>query len=221
MRSNSISLLVKLRILSFWNILFLLFVNCVGKEEERRGLSALLPLSGSLLKVGIIGDSLSQRSDGFGLREKLGNRFTVTDYSVSGRDVPGWAQEVGVALTGEHDLWIVELGTNDVSGYPIERFPDNYEFLLNEIRSKSNGVIMPTVLPPTIQPGYREKILNVNSYLRSLGAAYPVADMETVFLQVENSIPLYPQTDPIHPNPVGYDLMGTIYADSIRKLYVH
>ncbi|MDV6234415.1 SGNH/GDSL hydrolase family protein [Leptospira ellisii] len=221
MSSNSASVPKAGRILTFWNILFFLFISCAGKEEGQRGLSALLPLTGPLLRVGIIGDSLSQRSDGFGLREKLGNRFTVTDYSVSGRDVPGWTIEIGTALTGEQDLWIVELGTNDVSGYPIERFPDNYEFLLNEIRSKSNGIVMPTVLPPTIQTGYREKILLINPYLRSLGSRYPIADMETVFLQTENSIPLYPQTDPIHPNPVGYDLMGTVYADSIRTLFIH
>lgn len=195
------------------------FVSCVGKESDRQGLSALLPLIGPLLKVGIIGDSLSQRSDGFGLREKLGTRFTVTDYSVSGRSVPGWNDVIGTALTERQDLLILELGTNDVSSYPIDQFPGNFEILLNSIQAASNAGILVTVLPPTIQPGYRANILQINPYLKSLAPRYLIADMETVFLETEKTIPLYPQIDPIHPNPAGYDLMGTVYADSIRKIY--
>ncbi|XDD50647.1 SGNH/GDSL hydrolase family protein [Leptospira sp. WS92.C1] len=215
MNSNGIR-----RIFPFWNILILLFFSCVQKESDPQGLSALLPLQGPLLKIGIIGDSLSQRSDGFGLREKLGTRFLLTDYSVSGRSVPGWTQVIGTALTENQDLLILELGTNDVSGYPIDQFPTNYETLLSMIHSHANSAILVTVLAPTIQAGYRANILQINSYLKSLEARYPIADMESPFLELENTIPLYPQTDPIHPNPAGYDLMGTVYADSILKLFV-
>ncbi|RHX81949.1 SGNH/GDSL hydrolase family protein [Leptospira yasudae] len=207
-------------ILPISNILFFLFCACVGKEHDQQGLSSLLPLAGPLLKVGIIGDSLSQRSDGFGLREKLGTRFTVTDYAVSGRDVPGWIQSIGTALTETQDILIVELGTNDVSGYPTDQFPGNYETLLNRIHAQSNAAVLVTILPPTISPGYRTNILQINSYLKSLSPRYAIADMETVFLETEKTIPLYPQIDPIHPNPAGYDLMGTVYADAIRKIYV-
>ncbi|AOP32835.1 lipase [Leptospira tipperaryensis] len=204
----------------FETIAFIFFFqSCVGKESDQQGLSALLPLVGPLLKVGIIGDSLSQRSDGFGLREKLGTRFTVTDYSVSGRSVPGWNDVIGTALTEQQNLLILELGTNDVSSYPLDQFPGNYEILLNSIQKASNAAILVTVLPPTIQPGYRANILQINPYLRSLGSRYLIADMETVFLETEKTIPLYPQIDPIHPNPTGYDLMGTVYADTIRKIY--
>ncbi|RHX91744.1 SGNH/GDSL hydrolase family protein [Leptospira stimsonii] len=206
--------------LLFGAIAFAFFFHaCVGKESDRQGLSALLPLIGPLLNVGIIGDSLSQRSDGFGLREKLGTRFTVTDYSVSGRSVPGWNDVIGTALTEQQDLLILELGTNDVSSYPIDQFPGNYEILLQSIQKVSNAAILVTILPPTIQPGYRANILQINPYLRSLGSRYLTADMETVFLETEKTIPLYPQIDPIHPNPVGYDLMGTVYSDAIRKIY--
>ncbi|MDI7197945.1 SGNH/GDSL hydrolase family protein [Leptospira santarosai] len=208
------------RILQFQNILFFLLISCVGKESEQQGLSFLLPLVGPLLKVGIIGDSLSQESDGFGLREKLGSRFTVTDYSVSGRYVPAWLQTIGTALTERQDLLILELGTNDVSGYPVDQFPKNYENLLSSIQSRSNAMILVTILPPTSQLGYRANILQINSYLKGLGSRYPTADMESVFLEKENTIPLYSQTDLVHPNPVGYDLMGTVYADAIYKLYV-
>ncbi|EMF81879.1 GDSL-like protein [Leptospira weilii serovar Topaz str. LT2116] len=208
------------RFLQFQNILFFLLISCVGKEGEQYGLSFLLPLAGPLLKVGIIGDSLSQESDGFGLREKLGFRFTVTDYSVSGRYVPAWLQTIETALTERQDLLILELGTNDVSGYPVDQFPKNYENLLSLIQSRSNAMILVTILPPTSQPSYRANILQINSYLKGLSSRYPTADMESVFLEKENTIPLYSQTDLVHPNPVGYDLMGTIYTDVIHKFYV-
>ncbi|EMJ63737.1 SGNH/GDSL hydrolase family protein [Leptospira sp. P2653] len=206
--------------LQFQNILFFLLISCVGKEGEQHGLSFLLPLTGPLLKVGIIGDSLSQESGGFGLREKLGFRFTVTDYSVSGRYVPAWLQAIETALTERQDLLILELGTNDVSGYPVDQFPKNYENLLSLIQSRSNAMILVTVLPPTSQPAYRANILQINSYLKGLSSRYPIADMESVFLERENTIPLYSQTDLVHPNPVGYDLMGTVYTDVIHKFYV-
>ncbi|EKR65103.1 GDSL-like protein [Leptospira weilii str. 2006001853] len=208
------------RFLQFQNILFFLLISCVGKEGEQHGLSFLLPLTGPLLKVGIIGDSLSQESGGFGLREKLGFRFTVTDYSVSGRYVPAWLQAIETALTERQDLLILELGTNDVSGYPVDQFPKNYENLLSLIQSRSNAMILVTVLPPTSQPAYRANILQINSYLKGLSSRYPIADMESVFLERENTIPLYSQTDLVHPNPVGYDLMGTVYTDVIHKFYV-
>ncbi|MBF3376358.1 SGNH/GDSL hydrolase family protein [Leptospira borgpetersenii] len=208
------------RVLQFQNILFFLLISCVGKESEQHGLSLLLPLVGPLLKVGIIGDSLSQESDGFGLREKLGFRFTVTDYSVSGRYVPTWLQTIGTALTERQDLLILELGTNDVSGYPVDQFPKNYENLLDLIQFHSNAMILVTILPPTAQPGYRANILQINSYLKGLSSRYPTADMESVFLERENTIPLYSQTDLVHPNPVGYDLMGAVYTDVIHKLYI-
>ncbi|EMN88083.1 SGNH/GDSL hydrolase family protein [Leptospira weilii] len=208
------------RFLQFQNILFFLLISCVGKEGEQHGLSLLLPLTGPLLKVGIIGDSLSQESGGFGLREKLGFRFTVTDYSVSGRYVPAWLQAIETALTERQDLLILELGTNDVSGYPVDQFPKNYENLLSLIQSRSNAMILVTVLPPTSQPAYRANILQINSYLKGLSSRYPIADMESVFLERENTIPLYSQTDLVHPNPVGYDLMGTVYTDVIHKFYV-
>ncbi|WP_061223317.1 SGNH/GDSL hydrolase family protein [Leptospira weilii] len=208
------------RFLQFQNILFFLLISCVGKEGEQHGLSFLLPLAGPLLKVGIIGDSLSQESDGFGLREKLGFRFTVTDYSVSGRYVPAWLQTIETALTERQDLLILELGTNDVSGYPVDQFPKNYENLLSLIQSRSNAMILVTILPPTSQPSYRANILQINSYLKGLSSRYPTADMESVFLEKENTIPLYSQTDLVHPNPVGYDLMGTVYTDVIHKFYV-
>ncbi|EQA60885.1 SGNH/GDSL hydrolase family protein [Leptospira alexanderi] len=208
------------RFFQFQNILFFLLISCVGKEGEQHGLSFLLPLAGPLLKVGIVGDSLSQESNGFGLREKLGFRFTVTDYSVSGRYVPAWLQTIGTALTERQDLLILELGTNDVSGYPVDQFPKNYENLLSSIQSHSNAMILVTILPPTSQPGYRANILQINSYLKGLSSRYPTADMESVFLERENTIPLYSQTDLVHPNPVGYDLMGTVYTDVIHKLYI-
>ncbi|UOG57023.1 SGNH/GDSL hydrolase family protein [Leptospira noguchii] len=206
-------------IFKFHNILFLLLISCVGKEGEQHGLSSLLPLVGPLSKVGIIGDSLSQRSDGFGLRQKLGFRFTVTDYSVSGMDVPGCTRMIGSVLTERQDLLILELGTNDAIPGSVNQFPENYETLLSSIQARSNAIILVTILPPTINPGYRENIFQINSYLKSLNSRYPTTDMESVFLEKEKSVSLYSQTDPVHPNPVGYDLMGTAYADTILKFY--
>ena len=43
-----------------------------------------------IIQINIIGDSLSERSIGFGLQNKLGNGYKINDFSVSGRNVYDW-----------------------------------------------------------------------------------------------------------------------------------
>ncbi len=193
-----------------------LFFGCYSQNDSG-SLSGLLPESGSI-PVTVLGDSLCERSQGFGLREGLGSNFEITEACVSLRGAADWLPELNLALTNTPRLIIIELGLNDLLYHPIELFPGNYSALLSELQARSNAILMVTVLPPpTI--AYHSDILQMNVFLKSLGSAHPLADMETPFLDAEGQIELYPSIDPIHPNPVGYSIMKTVYMAEVGKLF--
>ncbi|PJZ71349.1 hypothetical protein CH373_02285 [Leptospira perolatii] len=197
--------------------LFSIF-HCYSETDENT-VSDILSLSHQI-PVSIIGDSLCERSDAFNLKEGLGADFLVYNTCVSGRTVLDWIPDLQTALAPNPKLVIIELGTNDVSGYPTSEFPGNYQRLLSELKQRSNAIPLITILPPTSAGpgGYRTKILEINVFLKSLASIYITADMETAFLSAETQVPLYPSLDPIHPNQSGYLIMRNAYVSAISKL---
>ncbi|EPG65191.1 SGNH/GDSL hydrolase family protein [Leptospira wolffii] len=198
------------------SFLAFLLIGCYS-QNDAGSLSGLLPGS-EPISVTVLGDSLCERSQGFGLREGLGSNFAITEACVSLRGAADWLPELNLALTNTPRLIIIELGLNDLLYHPIALFPDNYSALLSELGSRSNAVLMVTVLPiPTTV--YRSDIQNMNLFLKGLGSNHPLADMETPFLAAESQIELYPVTDPIHPTPAGYAIMKTVYISAVAKLF--
>lgn len=186
-------------------------------EKHAPDLTALLPQGGSI-PVSVIGDSLCERSQAFDLSDGLGSHFQVLNVCVTGSTVPDWLQNIDRALTNSPKIIIIELGTNDVSSYPTNQFPANYDRLLSNLSVRTDAIFLITVLPPPLDSGFRTGVLQINTYLKTLATAHPIADMETPFLQNENTIPLYPQTDPIHPDPAGIAIMKTVYIRQIGKI---
>ncbi|TGK17938.1 SGNH/GDSL hydrolase family protein [Leptospira fluminis] len=196
-----------------------LFLFCFGcySQKKQSDLSALLSLATSI-PVSIIGDSLCERSQAFDLADGLGPGFQVLNVCITGSTVPDWSQKLDTALTNTPRIVIIELGTNDVSSYPTNQFPGNYDKLISDLSVRTNAVLLVTVLPPPADPGFRTGVLTINKYLKGLSASHSIADMETPFLQQENSIPLYPQSDPIHPDPAGIAIMKSVYIQAIGRI---
>lgn len=195
---------------------FLLCIDCYS-EKHTPDLTALLPQGGSI-PVSVIGDSLCERSQAFDLSDGLGSHFQVLNVCVTGSTVPDWLQNIDRALTNSPKIIIIELGTNDVSSYPTSQFPANYDRLLSNLSVRTDAIFLITVLPPPLDTGFRTGVLQINTYLKKLATVHPIADMEAPFLQNENAIPLYPQTDPIHPDPAGIAIMKTVYIQQIGKI---
>lgn len=202
--------------LSGISFLVSLFLGCYSQNDSP-SLSGLLSLT-ETIPVTVLGDSLCERSQAFGLRQGLGPSFQITEACVSLRGAADWLPELNSVLTNSPRLVVIELGMNDLLYHPIELFPTNYNRLLYELGLRSNALLMVTVLPPPTV-AYRQDILDMNVFLKGLGSDHPLADMETAFLAAESNIELYPVSDPIHPTEAGYAIMRNVYVASIGKLF--
>ena len=199
----------------FIPVLFLL--NCYTSKDnvDKSFLIPLMKSNTQTIQVNIIGDSLSERSNAFGLQNKLGVNYKVNDFSIIGKTVYDWLFDISRPFNPVPDLIIIELGTNDVMMGANYDFAFNLNRLNEEIKLRSSAKIILTAIPLTDDFGLHERIKINNAYVRSLSNLYTITDLEKVFEDNRSNLRLYPSYDPIHPNPVGYELIGEIYKKEI------
>ncbi|MCC5815419.1 MAG: SGNH/GDSL hydrolase family protein [Leptospira sp.] len=210
MKKYSSKFIVKLFILVF---LGLNFSTCYHSKKE--DLSPLLSLiTDKKISVLIVGDSLAERSDAFGLREKLGTQFEVLNISKSGWDIPLWMGNQSEILSKKSDILILGLGTNDANNYSTDLFPDRFKEMVNFLRDNHDWRLILTLVPPTDIPSLEANIRINNDHIRSDYTNYPIVDLFELFKKNQD-LPLYPIIDPLHPNPIGYDLIGEEYKKKL------
>ncbi|GBF51508.1 GDSL-like protein [Leptospira ryugenii] len=193
----------------------LFFISCYKQNQNDIGVSLALLNQNSTIKISILGDSLSQWSDAFGLKGKLSSRYQITDLSVAGYDTRNWLNDLPRAEQLPTDVWIIELGTNDASYTGTSGFLERYKEILTQLTINKSPYFILSAVPRTKQTGLFESILTNNQRIRELVAENPryrLADLDLVFQKSGNSENLYPLADPIHPNQLGYDLIGNEYA---------
>lgn len=170
----------------------------------------------NIIQVNIIGDSLSERSSAFGLKQKLGASYQVNDYSISGRNVLDWLNDISRPFQVAPNLIIIELGTNDAYFEGAYNFLEKYNLLIKEIELRSNTKIYLTLVPETNQVAIQSIIKKNNSQIKTLESKYTLVDLETLFRKT-GLTNLYSPQDPIHPNSIGYDLIGEEYKKIILQ----
>ncbi|TGK82620.1 SGNH/GDSL hydrolase family protein [Leptospira noumeaensis] len=169
-------------------------------------------------RITIVGDSLGQWSDGFGLKTKLGSEFTVTDISVAGYTTEDWLQNKEQMNEIPTDLWIIELGTNDAMVYGTNTYESKTKELISYLESSQNSKVLLTAIPLTNMSSIRETIRTNNQTLRQLktgNSGIDLVEIESIFESYSGNLPLYSISDPIHPNQIGYELMGEAYRKKI------
>ncbi|MBM9591643.1 SGNH/GDSL hydrolase family protein [Leptospira sp. 201903075] len=169
-------------------------------------------------RITIVGDSLGQWSDGFGLRTKLPSEFKITDISVAGYTTEDWLQNKNRMNEIPTDLWIIELGTNDAMVYGASGFESKTRELVSFLESSQVSRVLLTAIPLTNMTSIRETIRTNNQTIRNLKenkTNIDFVDIESIFESYSGSLPLYPISDPIHPNQIGYELMGEAYRKKI------
>lgn len=201
-------------------ILFVILftVSCYTSKDsvDKSYLASLMNSNNTnMIQVNIIGDSLSERSTAFGLQNKLGSSYQVNDYSVSGRTTFDWLFDISRPFSQAPNIIIIELGTNDAMMGSNYDFIEYYNRLLSEIQIRSKAKIIVTAIPLTDQTGIQARITVNNNFIRSLSSLYTVVDLEKAFEDNRSNLRLYPSYDPIHPNPVGYELIGEVYKKDI------
>jgi acyl-CoA thioesterase-1 len=198
--------------------LFTIFSFACYNSKDKSEIPALLPLILNK-QVGILmlGDSLAERSNAFGLQEKLGTKYNIKNISISGRDVRIWLANKTTIEENKMDIVIVNLGTNDASYYPIEEFPTNYSNLVNYLETVHNWQVVLTLVPPTNDNILKTRIKFNNLWIKNTYSNKLLVDLESLF-ESKPELPLYPLADPIHPNQIGYDLIGYEYQKKILNL---
>lgn len=197
---------------------FLCFSNCYHSDKPSGQYLSILGANVLNRKITIVGDSLAQWSDGFGLRSRLPSEFTVTDLSVAGYTTEDWIQNQNRLNAIPTDLWILELGTNDAMVYGTSGFETRTLNLIDFLQSNQNSIVYLTLVPKTKMVSIQDTIRTNNSTLRAIQEKKPkveIVDIESIFESYQGELPLYPISDPIHPNQIGYDLMGETYRKKI------
>ncbi|WP_244279465.1 SGNH/GDSL hydrolase family protein [Leptospira brenneri] len=195
-----------------------LFFGCYHSDKPNNQYLSLLGGISLERRITIVGDSLGQWSDGFGLKSKLPSEFKVTDISVAGYTTEDWLQNKNRMNEIPTDLWIIELGTNDAMVYGTNGFESRTKELISFLESAQTSRILVTAIPLTNMVSIQETIRTNNQILRNLKDTKPNVDyveIESIFETYSGSLPLYPVSDPIHPNQIGYELMGEAYRKKI------
>lgn len=165
-------------------------------------------------QVTIVGDSLSQLSDGFGLKHKLSTSYSVKDMSIAGYSTQDWLMESPKLEALSSDIWLIELGTNDANIYGTSGFITRYKELLSRLEKKSISILVLTAIPLTDYVNLQPLIKENNEQIRELVRTkpnYKLVDMEKSFSSYSGTAPLYSPNDPIHPNALGLEIMGNEY----------
>ncbi|MBE7412679.1 MAG: SGNH/GDSL hydrolase family protein [Leptospiraceae bacterium] len=192
-----------------------LFFSCYKSKDDNFSATALSLVKLGVRKVNIAGDSLSQRSGGFSLSMKLGSGYSVKDFSVSGRTQVEWINDISRVMDPNPDILIVELGTNDAVNSTNTEFISHLNHLLIEVEKRTTAKIILTAIPLTDNPILQERIKQNNTYIRTLKGKYFIADIEAEFEKNKSQFRLYPINDNIHPEPIGYEIMGEVYKSVI------
>lgn len=197
---------------------FFLTTGCYHSDKTNNQYLSLLGEISLNHQITIVGDSLGQWSDGFGLKSKLPAEFKVTDISVAGYTTEDWLQNKDRLNAIPTDLWILELGTNDAMVYGTIGFESRTRELISFLESSQVSKVLLTTIPLTNMASIKETIKANNQTIRLLKENKPNIDyveIESIFESNPSGVPLYPLSDPIHPNQIGYELMGEAYRKKI------
>ncbi len=186
--------------------------------EPTLGLISNLKVS-QPIRITIIGDSLSEWSDGYGLQGSLGERFIVQNLGRAGWDTELWLNNLTEPKSIPTDIYFLALGTNDASYRGTLGFATKFNRLISELNRTGIFGFLISTTPLTNQVGLRAAIQENNSYLRTLSVRQNtwITDVEKTLFTADPS-PFYPLSDPIHPSSEGYQLLGKSYFSKILTL---
>ncbi len=183
--------------------------GCANRTSTPEAL--LLPLAGPR-RVLIIGDSLTERSAGFGLAGTSG--LEVSFLGVPGYDFRDWTGRLDEALArpgGPIDIVLVPLGTNDGYRFGPSDHRANLRSFDAELRLRTAVAAWYFLMPRTNDPALSANIRANNQVLRDDPpvAAAGFIDLDTPFEEARAGTALYPLNDPIHPTEAGYRVAET------------
>ncbi|MCB1326977.1 MAG: SGNH/GDSL hydrolase family protein [Spirochaetales bacterium] len=197
-------------------------MRCVERADPPE-LVALLQstVSDSERTVLVVGDSLTEYSDGFYLEQFLGPEFRVYHRGVINKDYAYWTAHLEEALNQSRTVppgqVIVALGTNDAFYLGPDAFLSAVASFDSRLRQDHLGVVYYCLMPRTGLASLVPAIAANNAALRSNPPANSILiDLEQVFDAAPAAPLLYLDSDPVHPTDAGYRLIGRRLERSVR-----
>lgn len=178
-----------------------------------------------LSSLAMVGDSITLASEEQ-LRSALGSKG-ITDVTIDAEQ--GRRIEVGNGkkepLSGRKTLarmlqagvspsvWVLALGTNDVSGYPREGYVELIDTMLAMLPATT-----PLVWVDTYRPRALDATLVFNEVLRDRVGARPHAVVASWFAVASNPANHVLRSDDVHPNDAGRVAFATVVAEALGQL---
>lgn len=203
------------------SLCLVLFLSLVACTEEDNDLTWITPLIENDERILIIGDSLTDYSNGFSLQQKLGSGYFVQVNAIPGYTYREWTLKIDQAFSGagRPDYILVFLGTNDGAEFDHEQFQRYFAEFHRQIRIRSSARVAYGLMPRTRDPGRADQILQNNDYLKSWAPEDPAPvekiDLDSFFQGAPEGFPLYSAIDNIHPTEEAYTLIGELLANRI------
>ncbi|MCB1315101.1 MAG: SGNH/GDSL hydrolase family protein [Leptospiraceae bacterium] len=206
-------------------MLLSLLLACADRNTDNPLLPLLLgnqPIEENRVVL-VIGDSLTEYSDGFHLANLLGPQFHVYHRGVGNRDFPYWTVRLNAALQtateAPADHIVVALGTNDAfQADPTGFIQDVYAFH-RTLRGYSQARVYYLLVPETgiasLQPAIRNN--NARLALEVPTDNTVLVDIQSAFESAPDAALLYSIDDPLHPTERGYALMGDLIQQAVRE----
>lgn len=212
------------QIIRFTGVCFALLCNhCVSRTEDPVTEFSPALMLAQVQQVLIIGDSLTDFSDGFHLQEYLGPGYIVQHTGVINTDFNYWTGRLDEAFARSTFAppahVIVPLGTNDAFQLGPQAFVEHVHVFHAELRLRSAARIyyflMPVTLIPTLEPSLRTNNAALSGNVPLDNTV--LVDLMTEFDRAPPAPLLYDAADPLHPTETGYRLIGARMRDALLR----
>ena len=192
--------------------------------------AALGPVGQGDQRVVFYGDSIT---DGWGRRPNTGEFFPGKPYvnrGISGQTTPQMVVRFRQDVINLHPAAVVILaGTNDVAGNTGPMTPemteDNFRSMVDLAKTNGIRVILASITPAADYPWRKglapaTKIRALNDWLKGYCVTHSVTYLDYYSSLVDESGGMKPGTsfDGVHPNAVGYAIMGPLAQAAIDKV---
>ena len=208
-----------------------LFAMCGFAAEAQRSPAArpaTAPVSALKKRVVFFGNSLTA---GYGVAAKsnlpsliaqkidsAGLSYQVVNAGISGETTAGGLARVGASLRQPVDVFVLELGANDVFRFvPVPEIRRNLQGIIDAVRKKNPRtriVIAGLQIPGDFGPGY---VTEFQSLYRELAAKNRAA-LIPYLLENVGGVPELNQQDGIHPTAAGYRIMARTVWHTLAPL---
>jgi len=205
-------------------LFLLLFCACAPRVRDDPVDPAAYPAK---VRLACVGDSITACDDCWPvhLREGLGPRWEVRDFSVGGGcvlsfgDHPYESLQLPAVLTYEPDVVVILLGTNDSKPrhwYYKKDFERDYGRLIESLQQLESSPRIWICLPSPAFPGQwgidDGRIREMQPVIRKVARKYgiPVVDLYTSFIHQSDLFP-----DQIHPNAEASKKMAGLISQAL------